>query len=82
MAYAEDSLKEINEKYSDINHIHKKLLLHLISFQQRLKNEKAREHLMQGVGRRLKTLTRCIDNIFTIFPADRVEHLLQMILLM
>jgi len=30
---------------------------------------------MQGVGRRLKTLSRCINNIFTIFPSDRSEHL-------
>jgi hypothetical protein len=76
MAYTEDNLKEINEKYAEINHIHDKLLRQLMSFQQRLKNEKAREYLKQGVGRRLKTLTRCINNIFTIFPADRVEHLL------
>ncbi len=57
MAYTEDNLKEINEKYAEINHIHNKLLRQLMSFQQRLKNEKAREYLKQGVGRRLKTLT-------------------------
>lgn len=77
MGYSEDHLKEINEKYGEINRIHDKLVLHLMSFQQRLRNEKAREYLVQGVGRRLRTLTRCINNIFAICPADRVEHLLQ-----
>jgi hypothetical protein len=76
MVYSEDNLKKINEKYGEINHIHNRLLLQLMSFQQALKNEKAREYLMQGVGRRLKTLTRCINNIFAKFQADRVEHLL------
>jgi len=77
MVYAEDSLKEINQKYGEINDIRDKLLLQLMFFEQRLQNERAREYLMQGVARRLKTLTRCINNIFTIFPADRVEHLPQ-----
>ncbi len=51
------------------------ILLARSTFEPRLKNEKAREYLMQGVGRRLKTLTRCINNIFTTFPPGQVEHL-------
>ena len=75
MTYSKKTLSEINEKHRGINHAHDDLLLRLGSFQQKLKNEKAREYLMQGVGRRLKTITRCIDNIFTLFPANQIKHL-------
>jgi len=75
MAYLEEALAKINGKYRKLEFSHDELLLKLMSFQQRLKNEKAKEYLMQGVGRRLKILARCIKNIFTIFPAERTEHL-------
>lgn len=75
MAYSDKSLAEIDEKYRKLNYTYSNLLLGLMSFQQRLKNEKAKEYLMQGVGRRLKTLARCINNIFIVFPVSRVERL-------
>ena len=75
MTYSTENLVEIYEKYREINNTHDKLLLGLMSFQQTLKNEKARKYLMRGVGRRLKTLTRCISNIFIIFPPERIQHL-------
>lgn len=75
MAYSEEVLSEINTKYGELGISHNELLLELMTFQQGLSNEKAKEYLTQGVGRRLKTLSRCIYNIFTIFPADRTEHL-------
>lgn len=77
MAYSEEALAEINDKYGKLEISHNQLLLKIMSFQQGLKNEKAKEYLMQGVGRRLKTLARCIKNIFTTFPAGRTEHLLR-----
>ena len=75
MTYSIENLAKINEKYLGINHAYDILLLGLISFEPRLKNEKAREYLMQGVGRRLKTLTRCINNIFITFPPYQIGHL-------
>jgi len=75
MVYSKDQIKEVNERYQEVNRTYEKLLLRFMSFQQQLKNEKAREYLLQGAARRLKTLTRCIINIFTIFPTERVELL-------
>ncbi len=75
MTYSSENLAEINEKYLGINHAHDNLLLRIIFFESTLKNVKAREYLMKGVGRRLKTITRCINNIFTTFPPVQVEHL-------
>ena len=42
-----------------------------------LTNERAQEYLVHGICRRLITIGRCIDNIFTIFPADRTNLLKQ-----
>jgi hypothetical protein len=37
----------------------------------KIKEEKAREYLHYGVGRRLEVIERCIENIFLIFPVER-----------
>ncbi len=39
------------------------------------KNEKAIEYLSQGVGRRIKTTRRCLENVFNIFPPERTQLL-------
>jgi hypothetical protein len=36
-------------------------------------DERAREYAQHGFSRRLKTLERCIQNVFTILPLDRVD---------
>ena len=41
----------------------------------KLKSDRAREYLLQGICRRLSILRRSIDNVFTIFPPCR-ENLL------
>ena len=71
----ERSLKEIREKYQDIGRIHDQLMLRLMSLLSRLKNDKAKEYLMQGAGRRLNIVTRCIENIFDIFPIGQTALL-------
>lgn len=42
-----------------------------------LKSEKALEYLQHGVGRRLRTIERCMTNVFEIFPPGRTELLKQ-----
>jgi len=37
------------------------------------KDSRAREFATQGFSRRLKTLARCVDNVFEILPPDLVE---------
>ena len=75
MTYSEDSIKEIHEKYGEINQIYEKLFFQLDSIRQKLTNETAREYTIKGVCRRLNTLRRCINNIFTVFPPQKVEIL-------
>jgi len=76
MLYDESSANDIMEKYSQLHHHRRKLLLQLMSFAASLKNHKANEYLMQGVGRRLDILGRCIENIFVIFPITRKKRLI------
>jgi len=75
MPYDERSLKEITEKYRDIGRIHDQLMLRLMSLLSRLKNDKAKEYLTQGAGRRLNIVTRCVENIFGIFPIGQTAQL-------
>lgn len=75
MPYDERSLKEITEKYQDTGRIHDQLMLRLVSLLSKLTNDKAKEYLMQGAGRRLNIVTRCIENIFRIFPIGQTEQL-------
>jgi hypothetical protein len=37
------------------------------------RNSKAQEYAIHGFSRRLKSLVRCIDNIYRILPPDRVD---------
>ncbi len=58
MAYDEENTELIKDKYNEVDHIHDQLLLKLTLFRSKLVNEKAVEYLMQGVGRRIKILTK------------------------
>jgi hypothetical protein len=75
MRYDEQALESISEKYSEVSRIHDQLMLRLFFAESRLHDGKAKAYLLQGVARRLKSLTRCIENIFTIFPVDRTDRL-------
>jgi len=50
-------------------------MLRLIALGSTLSTDKAKEYCMQGVARRLGTLTRCIENIYRIFPINRTQLL-------
>jgi hypothetical protein len=75
MAYSDETLVQLAEKYQEVSQSHKNLLLDLMFFRQKLGKEKSKEYLMQGVGRRLDILTRSIDNVYSIFPPNRKERL-------
>jgi hypothetical protein len=75
MFYDEQSLNEITAKYENIGTTRFQLLRQLGSLLPKLTNDKAKEYLMQGASRRVNTVTRCIENIFHIFPIGQTEHL-------
>jgi hypothetical protein len=75
MAYDEENIKKIKEKFAEIDHVYTRLVLKLSQLRLKLKNEEACEYLVQGVGRRLNILTRCLHNIFKIFPVEKTDLL-------
>ena len=75
MAYSEEALAQLNEKFYMLNANHLDMLDKLFPLAQTLNNEKAKEYLLQGVCRRLKTLIHCIKNIFSLFPPDIDERI-------
>ena len=77
MYYDKENIKKIKAKYSEVDHIYMQLMLKLSHMRSDLKSEKACEYLMQGVGRRLNILTRCIKNIFKIFPVEKTDLLIK-----
>jgi hypothetical protein len=75
MHYTDKALKDIVSAISELRFNHINLIQKLGPFAETLHNERAKEYILHGVLRRLFILYRCIENIFRIFPADRVEKL-------
>lgn len=67
--YNEKSAERILSKYQKVDSLHHKYLINLGTYlAPMLKNDKAREYLLHGVSRRIGTLTRCVHNVFELFP--------------
>lgn len=75
MQYDERTLKEITEKFEAMPEIRQQLVLRLGRLNSELTNDKAKEYLLQGAGRRINFVTRCIKNMFGIFPLGQTEKL-------
>ncbi len=75
MRYDEQAIKDITDKYSKLDGIHNQLKVRLLAVEVRLQGTRAKEYLLHGVARRLGILTRCVHNIFTIFPVERTQQL-------
>lgn len=71
MFYPQEVLQQLEEGYLTVSGKHARLLE---TYLKRSYNDaRAREYATHGFSRRLKTLVRCIDKIFEIFPPDRTE---------
>jgi hypothetical protein len=77
MDYTEDAIIKIKRQYAEIKPIYRNLLFKTMGLNSKLHNEKSREYLTHGAGRRLKVLARCIENVFKIFPVDRSDFLIK-----
>jgi len=66
--FSSATLKEFDDKHSDITTNRQLIVKHYIS--RIYKDKRAQEYAMQGLSRRLEMLARCIDNVFRILPPD------------
>ncbi len=72
MCFSEKDLEKLREGYGTITD--KKNRLFESYTRQCYNTERAREHAEHGFLRRVKTLVRCLENVFQILPPDREER--------
>ncbi len=76
MAYKTEQAAHFAEQYPPIRNRLEWLNAELLAeLAPTLKVEKAREYLQHGVCRRVKTIRRCLVNVFTIYPPERTAPL-------
>ena len=75
MHYTAKALKEIENAVSELRFRHIKVVEVVSIFGNKLRSDRAKEYMTNGVLRRLFILYRCIENIFRLFPANRAEKL-------
>ena len=73
--FNDKELEDIFTAHSEIQHRYSELTVKIYLFTGRLQNDRAIEFLSQGVSRRLGIVYRCLGNIFSIFPPNRIEIL-------
>src|SRR5947207_15229646 len=72
MAYFQpDQLAKLRQGYIALNPSYERLLTEYLSV--RLTNEAAYEYVRHGFVRRLGTLKRCIENVYSIYPPERSD---------
>jgi hypothetical protein len=71
----QDDVDKIKSEFALINSRYSDLTIKLWKLQNSLKTDKAKEYLTHGVMRRMGTMMRSIENVFTIFPIERIKLL-------
>jgi hypothetical protein len=69
--YATHQLADLQDGYSTVNPAYERLLAEYLSL--RLSNEAAYEYAQHGFVRRLGTLKRCIENVYSLYPPERSD---------
>jgi hypothetical protein len=64
------------EMHSELLPRYRELAIKVNAVGVALKNERARDFMIHGIGRRLWILYRSVENIFRLFPPDRIQPLL------
>lgn len=69
MAYfSEENVQELEAAYAEVEGKYESLMMAYCG--REFSNSKAQEYAIQGFLRRVKTMKRCIDNIYSICPPD------------
>lgn len=71
MYFSEENIKQLEEAYAEIEEKYQSLLLAFVT--RSYKQKEAAEFALHGFVRRIKTMKRCIDNIYRICPPN-IDH--------
>jgi len=69
--YKQEDIQKIKSELFTVKKRYADLVVQKFELSANLKEEKAKEYLHYGVGRRLEFIERCVENIFSVFPIDR-----------
>jgi hypothetical protein len=69
--YRPSQLAQLQDGYYSVNPAYERLMGEYLSL--RLTNEAAYEYAQHGLVRRLGTLKRCIENVYSIYPPERSD---------
>lgn len=75
MVYSEKLMHRLVAEHVTMDRDLERLFITTIRAGNTLTNERAKEHILHGVARRLKVLRRCLSNVFSIFPPTRTAPL-------
>lgn len=71
MYFNDEALKKLHEEHLAIAYKCQCLVFSYLN--RNYRDSRAGEYATHGFSRRLKTLTRCIDNVFRVLPPDRAD---------
>lgn len=75
MRYSSNQHTQIDQEWDKLREELSAMQIVFRDIAPHLTQEKAREHIICGAARRLMIITRCIKNIFSIFPVRRTDRL-------
>ncbi len=73
--FEQNQINQIKSEFALINSRYTNLLIKLQKLHSSLKIDEAKEYLTHGVMRRMGIIKRSIENVFTIFPIERIKRL-------
>jgi hypothetical protein len=71
MPFSNEQLQELSDERGNIASKHVRLMESYLG--RKYENARAREYAQHGFIRRIKTLARCVENVFSILPPDLAE---------
>lgn len=75
LLYGPNRIKQLNIAYSESLNAYTESLRKITLLCNLMKNQKAKEFILHGAGRRLSLIHQCIRNIFRIYPPSRITPL-------
>ena len=70
MNYSSEQIQQLNRECENAKESLQRLCFDVVQAVSDIENEMVRDHLVHGAGRRLKTMSRCLSNVFELFPLE------------
>ena len=69
--FTPDQIQQLQDDFLTVDQTYYRMMTTCLSFTT--KNAKSREYILHGFLRRLGTLQRCVQNIYSIYPPERSD---------